>query len=169
MVSAQASVANGASRVDTAAAEVTIARTQVSQGELDLSYTTITAPVNGHVTRKNVEVGAYLQPGQAVLALVPDDVWVVANFKETRADRMRRGQPVDIQIDAYPQHPFKGHVDSIQSGTGSRFQLSARRECNGQLCEVVQRVPVKIIFDERLPEMLVLAPGMSVEPDVKVK
>jgi membrane fusion protein (multidrug efflux system) len=169
VASAQASVANGASRVDTAAAEVAMSHTQVEQAALDLSYTRITAPVNGHVTRKSVEPGAYLQQGQAVMALVPDDVWVIANFKETQLTDMRPGQPVDVKVDAYPSRTFKAHVDSIQSGTGSRFSLLPPENATGNYVKVVQRVPVKIVFDERLPDELVVAPGMSVEPDVKVK
>jgi membrane fusion protein (multidrug efflux system) len=103
------------------------------------------------------------------MALVPDDVWIIANFKETQLTDMRPGQPVDVKVDAYPSRRFKAHVDSIQSGTGSRFSLLPPENATGNYVKVVQRVPVKIVFDEQLPDELVVAPGMSVEPDVKVK
>ncbi len=169
VAAAQAGVANGGSRVSTAEAEVAVARTQVAQAELDLSYTAITAPDAGRVTRKSVEAGAYLQPGQNLMAIVPDQVWIIANFKETQLTDMRPGQPVDLKIDAYPSRKFHGRVDSIQAGTGSRFSLLPPENATGNYVKVVQRVPVKIVLDEPLPEQIALAPGMSVVPDVKVK
>lgn len=169
VTAAEAGVANGASHVATSQAEVSVAQAQVAQAELDLSYTTIRSPETGHVTRKNVENGAYLQQGQALLALVPDDIWVIANFKETQLGDMRPGQPVRIKVDAYPAHQLTGHVDSIQAGTGSRFSLLPPENATGNYVKVVQRVPVKIVFDQRPPEGVVFAPGMSVVPEVRVK
>jgi membrane fusion protein, multidrug efflux system len=169
VAAAEAQLANGKAQEKTAAAQVAVAQTQVEQAQLNLSYTKITAPDSGRVTRRSVEAGAYLQTGQALLAIVPDDVWVVANFKETQLDHMRPGQPVKIEIDAYPDKTYTGHVDSIQSGTGARFSLLPPENATGNYVKVVQRVPVKIVFDQRLPEDLSIAPGMSVEPDVKVK
>jgi membrane fusion protein (multidrug efflux system) len=169
LAAAQAQVANGESQVKTAEAQVAVAQTMVRQSELDVSYTTIRAPVDGRVTRKSVEPGAYLSVGQALLAVVPDDVWVVANFKETQLKQMRPGQKVDVKIDAYPDRKFEGHVDSIQSGTGSRFSLLPPENATGNYVKVVQRVPVKIVFDQAPPSDLALAPGMSVEPEVLVK
>jgi membrane fusion protein (multidrug efflux system) len=169
VAAAEAQRANGASAVSTAEAQVAVAQTKVRQAELDLSYTTIVAPETGRITRKNVEPGAYIQPGQALLAVVPDDVWVLANFKETQLTHMQPGQPVEIDIDAYPDKTFRGHVDSIQSGTGARFSMLPPENATGNYVKVVQRVPVKIVFDEKPGEQLVVAPGMSVVPEVKVR
>ncbi len=156
--------------VETARAQVQQAETRLQQAQLQLSYTTIVAPRDGRVTRRTVEEGAYVQTGQALLALVPEEVWVVANFKETQLERMRPGQPVEIRIDAYPRHEFKGKVDSLQAGAGGRFSLLPPENAVGNYVKVVQRVPVKIIFDEpvNLSEMDI-APGMSVEPKVRVQ
>ena len=159
------------SRVNTeaAAAQVQQAEAKLQQAGLDLSYTRVTAPINGRVTRRTVEQGIYVQTGQALLTLVPDEVWVVANFKEGQLALMRPGQPVTLRIDAYPQHVFKGHVDSIQAGTGARFSLLPPENAVGNYVKVVQRVPVKIVFDEPPDPRLDLAPGLSVVPKVKVK
>jgi membrane fusion protein (multidrug efflux system) len=143
----------------------------VSQAELELSYTKVSAPESGHVTHRTVEPGAYAQTGQALLAIVPHAVWVVANFKETQLTHMRAGQPVTIKMDAYPGNKFTGHVDSIQTGSGARFSLFPPENATGNYIKVLQRVPVKIVFDESslLDSNLVLGPGMSVEPKVRVK
>jgi membrane fusion protein (multidrug efflux system) len=146
-----------------------MAQTQVEQAELNLSYTKITAPETGRVAKRSVETGAYLQPGQALLAIVPDDLWVTANFKETQLDHMRPGQPAEIKIDAYPGRKFAAHVDSIHPGTGARFSLLPPENATGNYVKVVQRVPVKIRFDQKLPDDLSISPGMSVVPDVKVR
>jgi membrane fusion protein (multidrug efflux system) len=169
LAAAQAQAANGESQVKTAEAQVAVAQTMLHQAELDLSYTSIRAPVDGRVTRKSVEPGAYVSVGQPLLAVVPDDVWVVANFKETQLKQMRPGQAVEVSIDAYPDRKFDAHIDSIQSGTGSRFSLLPPENATGNYVKVVQRVPVKIVFDQPLPSDLAIAPGMSVEPEVKVK
>jgi membrane fusion protein (multidrug efflux system) len=111
-----------------------------------------------------------VQTGQALLALVPDDIWVVANFKETQLGRLRPGQPVVIRADACPQREFQGKVDSLQAGTGARFSLLPPENAVGNYVKVVQRVPVKIIFDETVDlSQFNLAPGMSVQPKVRVK
>jgi membrane fusion protein (multidrug efflux system) len=104
-----------------------------------------------------------------LLAIVPQQVWVVANFKETQLTAMRAGQPVAVTVDAYPQIKFKGHVDSIQSGTGPRFSLLPPENASGNYVKVVQRVPVKIVLDDVAGNDYVLGPGMSVVPDVRVK
>ncbi|HEX9409609.1 MAG TPA: HlyD family secretion protein [Methylomirabilota bacterium] len=140
----------------------------VQQALLDLSYTKIVAPVAGRITRKSVEPGAYVQVGQTLFSIVPDQVWVVANFKETQLRHMRAGQPVTVSVDAYPDKKFKGHVDSIQSGTGARFTLLPPENATGNYVKVVQRVPVKIVIDEQADPAYVLGPGMSVVPEVKV-
>ena len=103
------------------------------------------------------------------MAIVPGDVWVTANFKENQIGNMRPGQPADITVDAYPDKTFKGHVDSIQAGTGARFSLLPPENATGNYVKVVQRVPVKIVFDEPPDPQHMLAPGMSVEPEVKVR
>ena len=159
------------SRVSEAAAEARVeqARAKLRQAELNLSYAKVTAPIAGRVTQRTVEAGIYVQTGQALLALVPDEVWVVANFKENQLERMRPGQPVSIRIDAYPGHEFKGHVDSIQAGSGARFSLLPPENALGNYVKVVQRVPVKIVFDETLDATLDIAPGLSVAPKVKVE
>jgi membrane fusion protein (multidrug efflux system) len=153
------------------AAKAGLAQSQAAlrQAELDLSYTRVSAPEAGRVTRKAVEPGAYVSVGQSVLALVPDDVWVVANFKETQLARMRRGQPATIRVDAYPDRLLHGHVDSIQAGTGSRFSLLPAENATGNFVKVVQRVPVKIALDDKPAEGRVLAPGMSVEATVDLR
>ena len=153
--------------VKAAEAQVVQAEAMVDAARLRLSYTKIYAPTAGRVTRKNVEPGSYVQAGAALLAVVPPEVWVVANFKETQLDEMRPGQPVDIHIDAYPSLKLTGHVDSIQSGTGSRFSLLPSENATGNYVKVVQRVPVKIAIDlpKDAPE---LTPGMSVVPTVHV-
>jgi membrane fusion protein (multidrug efflux system) len=125
--------------------------------------------MDGRVTARTVQQGNYVQPGQALLALVPKDVWVTANFKETQLTFMKSGQPVELRIDAYPNRKFKGKVDSLQAGTGARFSLLPPENAVGNYIKVVQRVPVKIVFDEEMPTNLDIAPGMSIVPTVKVK
>jgi len=156
--------------VQTAKAQVQQARARLQQAQLQVSYSTLLAPRDGRVTRRSVEQGAYVQTGQALLALVPQDLWVLANFKETQLARMRPGQPVVIHVDAYPQHEFNGRVDSLQAGSGARFSLLPPENAVGNSVKVEQRVPVKIVFDEPLDASgLDLAPGMSVEPKVRVQ
>jgi len=152
-----------------AAANLEAARQRLNEATLQLSYTTITAPEAGRVTRKAVEEGMFVQPGQQLMAIVTDDLWVVANFKETQLAKIRPGQPVDIKVDASPHHRFRGHVDSIQAGTGSRFSLLPPENATGNYVKVVQRVPVKIVFDEAPDPQYPLGPGMSVVPTVHVR
>ena len=154
---------------DAAKADLAQSDAALRQAELDLSYTRIEAPEDGRVTRKSLEPGAYVSIGQAVLALVPDDVWVVANFKETQLTRMHPGQHAEIRVDAYPDARLRGHVDSIQAGTGARFSLLPAENATGNFVKVVQRVPVKIVLDDKLDGGRVLAPGMSVEANVDLR
>jgi membrane fusion protein (multidrug efflux system) len=156
-------------RADQAQAEVLRLQSVVKQNELNLSYTTIAAPFDGHVTSKAVEPGQNVAVGQTLLAIVGEEVWVEANYKETDLDRIRVGMRVDVEVDAYPDLSLTGRVDSVQSGTGAVFSLLPPENATGNYVKVVQRVPVKIVFDS-LPDdpEYVLAPGMSVVPTVLV-
>lgn len=167
-LSAESQIKVAAAQVEAAEAAVVQARALIDSAELRLSYTKIYAPADGRVTRKNVEPGSYVQTGAALLAIVPPDTWVVANFKETQLDDMRPGQPVDIRIDAYPSLDLHGRVESIQSGTGSRFSLLPSENATGNFVKVVQRVPVKILITDLPKDAPELTPGLSVVPTVHV-
>jgi membrane fusion protein (multidrug efflux system) len=163
-------VAVSQAQAETAGASIEQLQAALAQAELELSYTKIYAPESGRVTRKAVEEGALVQVGQPLLAVVPGSVWVTANFKENQVGEIKPGQPVEIYVDAYPGKVFKGHVDSIQMGTGARFSLIPPENATGNYVKVVQRVPVRIEFDkDQVDAQQTLAPGMSVEPEVKVK
>ena len=144
------------------------AQTNVAAAKLNLSYTKIFAPCDGRVTRKAVEAGDYLQAGQQIMSIVPEEVWVVANFKESQLDKMRAGQPTTVEIDALGGRAFAAHVDSVQAGSGAQFSLLPPENATGNFVKVVQRVPVKIVFDESLPAGFVVGPGLSVTPSVQV-
>ena len=161
-------VAASQAQAQTASASLEQLRAAVAQAELELSYTKLYAPDDGRVTNKAVEDGALVQSGQPLMAIVPGDVWVTANFKENQIGDVRPGQSVEITVDAYPDKVFKGHVDSIQAGTGARFSLLPPENATGNYVKVVQRVPVKIVFDEPPDPAHLLAPGMSVVPEVKI-
>lgn len=141
----------------------------VRQAELNLSYTKIYAPDSGYITKKSVEPGNFVQTGQVLMALVSDRFWVTANFKETQLEYMRPGQPATVKVDAYPQLRLRGHVDSIQSGSGARFSLLPPENATGNYVKVVQRVPVKIVIDDPPSPEYRLGPGLSVIPEVKVR
>jgi membrane fusion protein (multidrug efflux system) len=165
----EAQLAVAASQIAAAKANLDSAAAQVEQARLNLSYTRIVAAEEGHIARKNVSPGDYVQIGQNLMALVPVRLWVTANFKETQLDQMRIGQPVEIRVDAYPGRVFKGHVDSFQPGSGAAFSLLPPENATGNYVKVVQRVPVKIVFDEAPDPNRPLGPGMSVVPSVKVR
>jgi membrane fusion protein (multidrug efflux system) len=166
--SAQAQIASAHAAVAGAQARVETARAQVRQAQLNLEYTRVVAPVTGHVARRTVAVGTYVSPGQQMLAIVPLQVWVTANFKETQLDLMRPGQSVTLSVDACPGADIRGHVDSIQRGAGQAFALLPPENATGNYVKVVQRVPVKIVLDQ-VPRNCPLGPGMSVEPAVRVR
>jgi membrane fusion protein (multidrug efflux system) len=149
-------------------AQLMQARASLEQAAANLSRTMIIAPIAGRVTHLSAAKGVYAAAGQTLMMFVPREVWVTANFKETQLDIMRPGQPVDIAIDAYPDRKFKGHVDSIQSGSGTAFSLLPAENATGNYVKIVQRVPVKIVFDNPPPDVL-LGPGMSAVPTVKVR
>jgi membrane fusion protein (multidrug efflux system) len=165
---ARAAVQAAQSEIGSAEAEVHVAQAAVDTATLNLSYTRISAAEPGRVTRKTVEPGDYVTAGQTLFSIVQHDVWVTANFKETQLARMRVGQPVRIHVDSFPDRTFKAHVDSFQLGSGSRFSVLPAENATGNYVKVVQRIPVKIVFDEPLDALLDLAPGMSVEPRVNV-
>ena len=155
----------GVLKADVGQAQAEVARRQalLDQARLNLSYTRITADFDGTVANRIVRAGAYVQPGQTLLSEVPMRPYVVANYKETQLARMRIGQRVWIRVDGFPGERLRAHVDSLQRGTGSRFALLPPENATGNFVKVVQRVPVKIVFDEPVDRLARLAPGMSVE------
>ena len=162
-------VALSQSRLDISKQDVEKAGAEERQAELALSYTRIVAPADGFITKKSVEPGAFVQVGQALMALVRPDVWFTANYKETQLEHMRPGQPVEISVDTYSHVTLHGMVDSIQKGTGARFSLLPPENATGNYVKVVQRVPVKIVFlQNQEGKTPLLVPGMSVIADVDV-
>ena len=156
------------SRRDEIAASVKRLEAEVEQDKLNLSYTRIYAPEDGLITNRTVEQGNYIQTAQPLFAIVPDDVWVVANFKETQLANMKPGQPVKIKVDTYRGKEFKGIVDSIQRASGAKASLFPPENAVGSYVKIVQRIPVKILFTEDISKYNII-PGMSVEPVVKVR
>jgi membrane fusion protein (multidrug efflux system) len=143
------------------------AQAQQKLNETYLSYTSISAPVAGRIAKLTAAKGMYATPGQALTMFVPREVWVTANFKESQLQLMQPGQPVELRVDAFPDRTFRGHVDSIQAGSGTAFSLLPAENATGNYVKVVQRVPVKLVFDQ--PPDVELGPGMSVVPTVKVR
>lgn len=162
-------VAMTQAKAKAADAQVLQMRAAVDQAKLNLDRATVRAATNGVVSRKSVEIGQIIQPGQALMALTAlNDVWVVANFKETQLDGMRVGQRADVSVDAYSHH-YSGHVDSISAATGATFSLLPPDNASGNFVKVVQRVPVKIVIDNGQNAGDVLRPGMSVNATVYLK
>lgn len=151
-----------------AVADLHQAEAQVETAEQNLKYTTITAAQPGRVVRLSGSKGQYVQAAQAVAMFVPDEIWVTANFKETQLTDMRPGQPVDVTIDAYPDHVLAGKVASVQPGSGTAFSLLPAENATGNYVKVTQRVPVKIVVD-KWPSDVSIGPGMSVIPTVTVR
>jgi membrane fusion protein (multidrug efflux system) len=149
-----------------AVATLAQAEAQRTQAQLNLSYTIVTADQPGRVVSLSAAVGQFVQPGTNLTMFVPDEIWVAANFKETQLDAMRPGQPVTLEIDAYPERAFRGHVASVQPGSGTAFSLLPAENATGNYVKVVQRVPVKISLDDP-PTDVALGPGMSVVPNVR--
>jgi len=164
----QAAVQAADSQIGSAQAAVHVAQAAVDDAALQLTYTCITAPETGRITHKTVEPGNFASAGQTLFSIVQHDVWVTANFKETQLAHMHPGQPVRVRVDSFPGRDFKAHVDSFQLGSGSRFSLLPAENATGNYVKVVQRIPLKILFDEPLDVLTNLAPGMSVEPRVDV-
>ena len=171
--SADAQVTVATRQVKAAEAVVGARKAAVSQAQVTLGDLRLTAPVAGQVVNRSVNVGSYVSPGTQLMAIVPDQMWVTANFKETQLTLMRIGQPVSITVDAYPDVAFKGHIDSIQRGAGQAFALLPPQNATGNYVKVVQRVPVRIVFDHGRddpdPRRYPIGPGMSVLPTVKVR
>lgn len=167
LAAAQAQLAVLRANTGIAAASVAAAQAALAQAGLNLGYTKIFAPVSGTVANRTVQVGDYVQPGQALFSAVPNEVYVIANFKETQLAGMRAGQRVSIHVDAFPGITLHGHVDSFQRGTGAYFALLPPENATGNFVKIIQRVPVKILLDGTIPQGL--APGMSVEASVAIK
>jgi membrane fusion protein (multidrug efflux system) len=173
LASAKATLALAERQIDTlkaqranAEANLKQAEAQRDQAELNVSHTTVRADQPGRVANLTAGVGEYATAGTALTMFVPDDIWVVANFKETQLDAMRPGQPVTMEIDAYPERTIHGHVASVQPGSGTAFSLLPAENATGNYVKIVQRVPVKIVMDNP-PTDIALGPGMSVAPTVR--
>ncbi len=160
-----------AQRATVAAAEASVkqADVTVANAELQLSYTHVMAPADGQVTKRTVELGTYVNPGQSLVAVVPNQMWVTANFKETQLALMRPGQYVRVQVDACPDLDINARVDSFQAGSGSAFSALPAENATGNYVKVVQRVPVRINFEQQDLSRCRMAPGMSASPRVTVR
>jgi membrane fusion protein (multidrug efflux system) len=167
LVAAQRQVAALKAQRSTAEAQVAQATAQRHQARLNLSYTTVTAAQAGRVVNLSAAVGQYVSAGTDLTMFVPDDIWVTANFKETQLDKMRPGEKVTLRIDAYPERLIRGHVASVQPGSGTAFSLLPAENATGNYVKIVQRVPVKVVMDDP-PTDVALGPGMSVDPTVRV-
>jgi membrane fusion protein (multidrug efflux system) len=151
-------------------ARVKQAQAALAQAELNLEYTVVKAPADGVVSRKTVELGQVLQPGQPILALVAlEGVWITANFKETQLAQMREGQSATVEVDALGGKEFKGRIESIAAATGAKFSLLPPENASGNYVKVVQRIPVKIVLEPGQDPDRLLRPGMSVTPTVYVR
>jgi len=163
-------IAASEANIEELKAEVKKSEAELKMAQENLKNTEIIAPINGKITDRGVEVGNYVSPGQSLLSIVNDDVWVVANFKETQISNMKVGQKVKVEIDAYPDLDIEGHVDSIQSGTGARFSAFPPQNATGNFIKIVQRVPVKIALEHHdVDSSIALGPGLSVIPTVYTK
>jgi membrane fusion protein (multidrug efflux system) len=177
-LAARRDVTNAAAQVTVARRQVAAARAtvgaqraQVAQANVTIGNLHLTAPVPGQVVNRQVNLGSYVGPGTQLMAVIPDNVWITANFKETQLAHMRVGQGVSIRVDAFPDVEFLGHVDSIQRGAGQAFAVLPPQNATGNYVKVVQRVPVRITFDVKNgpdPLRYHIGPGMSVVPTVKV-
>jgi membrane fusion protein, multidrug efflux system len=155
--------------VDEHRQQVQQAEAQLEQAQLNLSYCEVRAPSDGWVTRRNVQYGSFLQVGVSLFSIVTPQIWVTANFKETQLERMRPGDKVKVEVDAYPNVEMHGHVDSVQLGSGSVFSAFPAENATGNFVKIVQRVPVKIVIDDGLPRDVPLGLGLSVTPKVYLK
>jgi membrane fusion protein (multidrug efflux system) len=152
-------------------AAVDQAKADLQNAKLQDSYTTIVAPVSGRIGKKAVQPGEQIQSGQQLLSLIPDQTWVTANFKETQLSGIRQHEAVDITLDAFPNHHFKGYIDSVAPGSGNEFALLPADNATGNFTKVVQRVPIKITFDEKSLDgyKQLVIPGLSAQVNVSLK
>ena len=164
----RANIGVQSTRIQQQSGALDIARAQLEQAQLNLGWTVIRAPHDGWIAQRNVEQGNYVNTGQNLFAIVQPEVWITANFKETQLTDMAAGQLVDISVDAYPQLHLKGHIDSIQLGSGGQFSAFPPENATGNFVKIVQRVPVKILIDSGLDPDLPLPIGLSVEPTVHI-
>ncbi|MXV35155.1 MULTISPECIES: HlyD family secretion protein [unclassified Saccharibacter] len=162
-------IANADARVTQADASLKAARADLEAARNNVEWMDIRAPHDGWISQRNVEQGTFVQTGQEMFSIVTPDIWIVANYKETQLSRMRPGQKAEIEVDAYPQLHLKGHVDSIQKGSGESFSAFPPENATGNFVKTVQRIPVKILIDEGLDPHYPLSLGMSVEPTVNVQ
>jgi len=171
LAAAQAAVAAARARTNSAEAQVQVASANLKDAELQLTYTDITAPAAGRIGRKNVETGNRVQPGQALLAVVSPEVWVVANFKETQLTHLRPGQTVKLNVDTFPGRVFAGRVESVAPASGAQFALLPPDNATGNFTKIVQRVPVKIVFDDEALRDCAgrIVPGMSATVKVNIR
>lgn len=168
LTTAQSENKSAKAKYDELTASIKKLEAEVEENELNLSYTKIYAAQDGKITHRTVEQGNFVQIAQPLFAIAKDDVWVVANFKETQVANMRKGQPVTIKIDAYGNKKFNGKVDSLQMASGAKASLFPPENAVGSYVKIVQRIPVKIIFTEDISKYNII-PGMSAVPTVKVK
>ena len=162
--------ANPEDSAKVADADLNVLKAQLDAAKLAMEYTEVKAPIDGTVSNKRVEVGMMVQPGTPLFVIVPNDVWVVANYKETQLEKMRVGQEVNIKIDTYPKKVFKGKVDSIQRASGAKSSLFPPENAVGSFVKIVQRIPVKIVFTEQIDaDKYAIIPGMSVVPKVNIR
>jgi membrane fusion protein (multidrug efflux system) len=165
----QQNIGQAEAQVGQLGGQVDQSQARLDQADINLSYTIVKAPQDGWITKRNVEVGNYVTAGQQIFSIVSPEVWVTANFKETQLNLMRAGQSVKISVDAYPELNLRGHVDSIQLGSGSKFTAFPPENATGNYVKIVQRVPVKIVIDSGLDPTLPIPLGISVTPTVTVK
>jgi membrane fusion protein, multidrug efflux system len=168
LITTQLGIKTLEAQLESARAELQRDQAQLDQADLNLQYTNIVAAQSGRVVKLSGAAGTFATAGQSLMMFVPDEVWIVANYKETQLADMRPGQPVEVRIDAYPDRKLTGHVDSIQPGSGTAFSLLPAENATGNYVKVVQRVPVKITIDN-WPADLPVGPGMSVVPWTKVR
>jgi membrane fusion protein (multidrug efflux system) len=166
--SAPSRVTTQTAQADAAAAQVATAKAQLKTAQDQLSYTRIRSAIDGYVGAKNVEIGQTISPGNSLMTIVPNTVYITANYKETQLGDMHPGQPVDINVDAYNGVKFHGHVENISPASQNRFSLVPAQNATGNFVKVTQRVPVRVVFDNPDPNYP-LRPGMSIETSVKVK
>jgi membrane fusion protein, multidrug efflux system len=168
VTAAQVGIETLQAQLEGARAQLAQSQAQLDQAKLNLQYTSVVAAQSGRVVKLSGAKGTFVTAGQSLMMFVPDEVWIVANYRETQLNDMRPGQPVEIRIDAYPGRKLTGHVESVQPGSGTAFSLLPAENATGNYVKVVQRVPVKIVVDN-WPADLPVGPGMSVVPWIRVR